>query len=325
MRHLFIINPATKKNRGKTKSIRDKISAFFAKHPEIKYDVLVSEWCRDAIMLIQDYMAVVNGEPVRIHSIGGTGTLFEVINSVAGLPNVEVAAHPYGRSNSFLRYFGNKNVKLFLPLESQVFGKTVPLDIVRCGNNYGINFGMSGVEAYANVLGDKWIKKGMPGDISYILAGVVMILKGKCGQNYFIEIDGRKIEGDFASVMVANAVCYGINMYPAIDAHPDDGVLDVYIFKNGPTMKLLLRLQDYTHGNYRKMPDFVSHYRTKKVKMSSDEVMCMSIDGEHFYGTSIEYEIMPKAIQFVCPSGIDLMKLPRIYNRPREGLRCENF
>jgi diacylglycerol kinase family enzyme len=321
MRHLFIINPATKKTKGKIKLISEKISSFFADHPEIKYDIHVSRWCRDAVILIQDYVAGVTGEIVRIHSIGGTGTLFEVINSIAGLANVEVAAHPYGRSNSFLRYFGNKNIKAFLPLKSQVFGNTVPLDIVRCGSNYGINFGMSGIEAYANVLGDKWIEKGMPGDISYILAGVVMILKGKCGQNYSIEIDGRKIEGDFASVMVANATCYGINMYPAVDAHPDDGILDVYIFKNGPTIKLLALLQDYTHGNYRKMPDFVSHYRTKKIKMSSDEVMCMSIDGEHFYGTSIEYEVMPKAIRFVCPSGIDLMKLPRIYNRPQEGLR----
>ena len=323
MRHLFIINPATKKINGKTKPVIDEISSFFAKYPEIKYDIHVSQWCRDAIMLIQDYIAGLKDEPVRVHSIGGTGTLFEVINSVAGLQNVEVAAHSYGRANTFLRYFGYRNVNRFLSLKSQVFGKTVPMDIIRCGNNYGICYGMSGIEAYANALGDNWIEKGIPGDISYTLAGMAMILKGKGSQNYFMEIDGSKIEGDFASVMVANAPCYGINMYPAIDAHPDDGVLDVYIFKNMSKMKILSHIPGYTHGNYRSMPDLVSHYRAKKIKLSSDEVMCMSIDSEHFYGTSIEYEIMPKAVRFVCPEEIDLMKLPRIYNRPREGLRSE--
>jgi len=323
MRHLFIINPAAKKIKGKTKPVRDKISAFFAKYPEIKHDVYVSQWCRDAVMFIQDYVADVKDETVRVHSIGGTCTQFEVVNSVVGLSNVEIASHPYGNANSFLKYFGTKNENLFLSMESQVFDKAIPVDIIRCGNNYGICYGMTGIEAYANAMGDDWIEKGMPGDISYMLAGMHMILSGKTGQNYFIEIDGEKVEGDFASVMVANAPCYGVNMYPAIDAHPDDGILDVYIFKNAPKMKLLSCIPSYTHGNYRNMPDLALHYRAKKIKLSSDEVMCMSIDGEHFYGTSIEYEIMPKAVKFVCPGGIDLMKLPRIYNRPQEGLRGE--
>jgi diacylglycerol kinase family enzyme len=325
MRPLFIINPATKKIRGRTKPIRDKISAFFAGHPEIKYDVLVSEWCRDAIMLIQDYIAIVKDEPVRVHSIGGTGTLFEVINSVAELPNVEVASYPYGKANTFLRYFGIRNLNLFFSLKSQVFDRAVPMDIIHCGNNYGICYGITGIEAHANSLGDSWIKKGIPGDISYTLAGMVMVLRGKSSQNYFVEIDGTNIEGDFASVMIANAPCYGLNMFPAIDAHPDDGVLDVYVFKNATKAKLLSRIPGYTHGKYRAMPDLVTHNKKKKVKLSSDEVMCMGIDSEHFYGSSIEYEIVPKAIRFVCPNEIDLMKLPRVYNRPREGLRSENL
>jgi diacylglycerol kinase (ATP) len=323
MRHLFIINPAAKKIKGKTKPVRDKISAFFTRYPEIKYDIYVSQWCRDAVMFIQDYVADVKDETVRVHSIGGTCTQFEVVNSVVGLSNVEIASHPYGNANSFLKYFGTKNENLFLSMESQVFDKAIPVDIIRCGNNYGICYGMTGIEAYANTLGDDWIEKGMPGDISYMLAGMHMILSGKTGQNYFIEIDGEKVEGDFASVMVANAPCYGVNMYPAIDAHPDDGILDVYIFRNAPKMKLLSCIPSYTHGNYRNMPDLALHYRAKKIKLSSDEVMCMSIDGEHFYGTSIEYEIMPKAVRFVCPAGIDLKKLPRVYNRPQEGLRGE--
>ncbi|MCL1930263.1 MAG: hypothetical protein FWF55_00475 [Treponema sp.] len=323
MRHLFIINPAAKKIKGKTKHVRDKISAFFAKYPEIKYDVYVSQWCRDSIMFIQDYAAGVTDEIVRVHTIGGTCTFFEVVNSVVGLSNVEIASYPYGKANSFLKYFGTKNEKLFFSIKSQVFDKAVPMDVIRCGNNYGICYGIAGIEAYASVFGEHWIEKGMPDDISYTLGGLFMILSGKTGQNYFLEIDGDRVEGDFASIIVANIPCYGLNMYPAIDAHPDDGILDVYVFKNASRMKLLMCIPDYTHGNYRKLPDLVSHYRAKKIKLSSDKVMCMGVDGEHFYGTSIEYEIMPKAVRFVCPGEIDLMKLPRIYNRPQEGLRSE--
>ena len=323
-RHLFIINPAAKRIKYKTKPVQDSIAAFFAKHPEISYDVYVSEWCRDSIIFIRQYIdAVTTGEIVRIHVIGGTCTLFEVINGIVGLSNVEVASYPYGKANSFLKYFGAKNEKLFSLLQSQVFDASVPMDIIRCGNHYGICYGMTGIEAHANVLGEALINKGLPGDISYMFAGVSMILGGKEGQNYFIEIDNEKVEGDFISVMVANAPCYGLNMYPAIDAHPDDGVLDVYVVKNAPALRILRMIPGYTHGKYRKLPNMVSHYRAKKVKLSSDEVMCMSIDGEHFYGRSIEYEIMPHAVKFVCPVEIDLMKLPRIYKRPKEGLRGE--
>jgi len=323
-RHLFIINPASKRIKGKTKPVTDAVSAFFAKHAWINYDVYVSEWCRDSIMFIQQYVGgITTGEVVRIHVIGGTGTLFEVINGIVGLPHVEVASYPYGKANSFLKYFGAKNEKLFSSIESQVFDQAVPMDIVRCGNNYGICYGMTGIEAHANILGENLINKGLPGDISYMFAGVCMILGGKAAQKYFMEIDGERVVGDFVSVMVANAPCYGLNMYPAIDAHPDDAVLDVYVVKNAHVMKILRLIPGYTHGNYRKLSDMVSHYRAKKIKLSSDEVMCMSIDGEHFYGRSIEYEIIPQAVRFVCPVSIDLKKLPRIYNRPREGLRGE--
>jgi len=322
-RHLFLINPAAKRIKGRVKPVKDAIAAFFAKHTWIKRDVYVSEWCRDSVTYIQQYIAGANGEPVRIHVMGGTGALFEVINSVVGLPNVEVASYPYGKANVFLKYFGAKNEKLFSSINSQVFDASVPMDILRCGNNYGICYGMAGAEAHANVLGDKMMRLGLPGDLSYTLAGMIMVLSGRASQKYFIEIDGNRIEGDFISVMAANAPCYGLNMHPAVDAHPDDGVLDVYVVKNAPMIKLIRRIPGYTRGNYRKMPDLVTHYRAKKIKLSSDEVMCMSVDAEHFYGMSIEYEVMPHAFQFVCPVGIDPMKLPRIYNRPREGPRGE--
>jgi len=321
-RHLFIINPAAKRIKGNVKPIKDAIDAFFAKHDWINYDVYVSEWCRDSIMYIQQYIAEKPDETIRIHAVGGTGALFEVINSVVGLPNVEVASHPYGKANTFIKYFGARNEKLFFSLTSQVFDTSYLMDIIRCGNNYGICYGMVGLEAHANVMGEKMIQRGMPADFSYVLAGAGMILSGKkLSQNYYIEIDGKEIVGDFITVIVANTPCYGVNLYPAIDAHPDDGILDVYVVKNASRIKLLRWVPAYIHGNYRRIPELVTHYRGKKIKLSSDEVMFMSVDAEHFYGSSIDYEIIPQAIRFVCPMGIDLMKLPRIYNRPQEGLR----
>ena len=320
MRHLFIINPVAKGIKGKTKNIKNSLYAFFKEYPELYYDVFESRWCRDSLTYIRRYIADFD-DTVRIHSIGGNGTFFEVVNSIVGLSNVEVAGHPYGSANAFLRYFGPENEKYLLSLESQVFGKTIPLDIIRCGNNYGMGFAIAGMEAFANMKGDEWILKGMPEDIAYILAAGIRLITGKASQKYYIEIDGKKIEGDFISVLVANAPCYGKAMHPAVDAHPDNGILDVYIFKNASKFKLLSTIQVYTKGGYRKLPDLVLHYKAKKVKLYSNEIMCMSIDGQTMYGMSIDYEIIPGAVKFVCPNGVDLAKLPRIFGKPKEGLR----
>jgi len=309
MKHLFIINPVAKKIRGKTDRIKEKIAAFFAEHPNIKHDVYESAWCRDSVTFIRRYISE-TAQTVRVHALGGTGTLFEVVNSVVGLDNAEIASYPYGRANAFIKYFGRQNEELFLSISSQVFDKAVPVDVLRCGKNYGMCYGIAGVEAQADALGRR-----MPSDISYVLAGSYLVLSGKSRCNYFIEIDGNRIDGAYISVMVANTPCYGDNMHPAVDARPTDGLLDIYLFKNAPKLKLLSGIPVYTRGDYRKLPDLISHYTAKKVTLSSDDVMCMSVDGELFYGTSTEYEIIPNAVKFVCPSAIELSKLPRIYGR----------
>ena len=71
------------------------------------------------------------------------------------------------------------------------------------------------------------------------------------------------------------------------------------------------------------MPELVTHITAKKIQVYSDDVICMCIDGEEFYAESCEFEIIPKAINFVLPDGIDIAKLPRLFGRPEEGLRGE--
>ncbi|MCL2293292.1 MAG: hypothetical protein FWC36_00260 [Spirochaetes bacterium] len=326
MKHLFIINPAAKWVKGKEFAIKNGIISFFREYPDIKYDIYITEWSRDAVSYIKMYIdknGKDSGETIRFHSIGGSGLLFEVLNGVMGFDNAEIASYPYGKSNNLIRYFGKKNMKLFTSLKNQVFSKTVLLDVVRCGNNYGICYGKSGLDSSANLLGDVWISKGMPITLSYVLAGVYNILCGKHGQRYDINIDGEEISCEIATIIMANAPCYAKSMSPAIHAHPDDGVLDVYFVKKAPKLKLLLNSLFYAYGIHHRISGILTHKRAKKIKLSSDETMCMSIDSEIFFGASMECEVIPKAVRFVLPDGIDMSKLPLIFNRPKEGLRGE--
>ncbi|MDR0616136.1 MAG: acylglycerol kinase family protein, partial [Synergistaceae bacterium] len=96
MKHLFIVNPASVGVKAKKNEIVGKISAFFADYPDIGYDIYMTRWKRDAVGYVRRY-ALASDEFVRVYAVGGTGTLFEVINGAIGLPNVQVACYPLGR------------------------------------------------------------------------------------------------------------------------------------------------------------------------------------------------------------------------------------
>jgi len=86
-----------------------------------------------------------------------------------------------------------------------------------------------------------------------------------------------------------------------------------------PRFKTLATVIPYTQGEYRKIPDRILHFSGKKIKVSSDEVMCFCLDGETYYEKSIVFEVAHHAVDLVCPDEIDLRKLPRIFNHPEEG------
>jgi len=322
MRHLFIINPAAKKVKGHVNAIKNEIVNFFKAYPDLHYDIYLSSWCRDAVTFIRRYiMEDTSSTPatVRVHAIGGSGTLFEVVNGVIGFDNVEIAAYPYGIENVFLRYFGDDKLALFSVIKSQVFDGTIPIDIIRRGNNYGISYGIVGFEASCAVKGDRMIEWGLPADFSYIASALSGFLfdKNLC-HSFEVDIDGQRLDGRYLSILIANSPCYGEKFYPAVDAHPDSGKLEFYLIKEYPRLKYLVTTADYLKGNHDKLETML-HCSGKRITISAEETICMNIDNEPFYGTSAEFELLPGAVKFVCPEKINLGELPLIYKKPKGG------
>ena len=338
MKHLFIINPVAYRVKRKVETVKKNIDVFFKDYPGIEYEIFITEWSRDAVSYIRKYINkrdeearnnesenTVNLETIRVHAIGGTGLFFEVVSGVIGFKNVEIAAHPFGQGNLFLRYFSPDYKKVFNSMKSQVFCKTVPMDVITNGNHNSICNALLGIEALATVLGYRLIENKIPMDISFALGGLWAVLKGSVGQQYTIYVDDREITGNYAGIMIANSPCYSTKMYPAIDAHPDDGKLDIYLIKKSSIIKTLVNMTNYCYGRYRRIPEIVTHYVARKVKISSNETIYASMDGEILYTMSSEFEVIPGAVNFVLPDEIDLSKLPKIYNYPEEGLRGRGY
>jgi diacylglycerol kinase family enzyme len=304
MKHLFIINPRASHVKGRIDDIVREIESLFVGSPQFEYHIHITRWKRDASGFAQRY--VYNAEKiVRIYAVGGTATLFDVINGVTGLPNVQIAFWPFGKTNLFLRYFEADKRERFHCLRNLIFSGVASFDLIRCGNNYGICFCTIGLEALAalyryRIIEYAGIFSGIS-DKSRLAFGTDYGLKGKGEQFYHVVIDDERRSDQYISLLVANQPYYAGDMRPASDAVPDDGLLDLYLVKRPPPLRLFTVMTDYIRGNYHKWPQYISHFRGKRINISSEHVMHINVDGEYFYNTAIDCEVIPHAVDFVCP------------------------
>ena len=317
MKHLFIINPRAHKIRGKVDITIAGIHTFFQGYPHMRYDIHVTRWEQDAVCVVR-YHAVNSDELLRVHVMGGSGTFSEVVSSIVGLPNIQVAAYPFGNANTILQYFGANKIHLFSSIRSQVLSSTTPLDTLCSGYRTGVSHLLIGLEAIA---GREGISRNDNGTWKnnylsrFVAAARVVFSRSYNAQKYKIELDGQKLDGEYISMLIANGPCYEKNMSPAVDAHPNDGFFDIYLTKKVTRLAFLPVAKEYQAGHYSKFPNIVSHYRGSKVSISSDKAMSLLMDGRPFYEYSVEIKVMPYSVDFVLPGGIDIAALPRVYNK----------
>jgi diacylglycerol kinase family enzyme len=303
VKHLFIVNPASSGARERVDMITGGIVSFFEGYPRLSYEIHVTRWRRDAVGFVRRFV-LGSREFVRVYAMGGAGTLFEVINGIVGLPNVQVAFYPLGTGNQLARCFGEDSFRLFMSIRNLVFSGVVPMDVIRCGHNYGIAFGAIGVLAAANRPGGALVGRvGLPAGLCCLMDIVRGSMKRGAARSYRISLDGRTLDGDYLCALAANQPYCGAALRPGVDALPNDGLLDLYLMRRPHPIKLPAMIRDCMNGYWRKWPEYISHYAGTLLSISSNDAMDVCVDGEVFCDTSVEYEVLPYAVDFVCPAG----------------------
>ncbi|GHT92570.1 hypothetical protein AGMMS49545_10320 [Betaproteobacteria bacterium] len=319
MKHLFIINPTAWNIRGRVAQVKEEIDACLKHYPQLSYVIHVTRWSRDAVGFIKRFCRQEPGL-VRIYSVGGVGTLFEVVNGAMGLPNVQVACYPMGRNNSFARAFCGRDFHIFRDLENLVFANAMPMDVICCNHNYCLSFSFCGTEALAGVHGDELMARTrfLPPGLCYAYASVAALSRASALQHYNITLDDRlSLDGDYLSAFIANQPFYGYDFHPGVDAIPNDGLLNVYLWRRPPWVNMPQVLRDYLKGQYYKWRNYIVHYPCKRLSITSDDLIAISLDGEFSYATTVEYEIIPDGLDFVCPAGMEVRNLLAATRRDR--------
>ncbi|MDR2210333.1 MAG: hypothetical protein LBO65_02550 [Spirochaetaceae bacterium] len=307
MKHLFIINPKAGKINGRVTGIERDIQSFFTGNSQANYNIHVTRWKRDASGYTLRYVTNTR-EIVRVYALGGNGTFFEIINGAVGLPNVQVAWYPLGRNNSLLHSFGSEHLSAFQSFMNLSLSPVSTIDTIKTENNYMVGNALIGGEAVAFKWGEYLADHfALPRNHCYLGMGFLNALLHRQGRHYYFETEDMQFHGDYRSILVTNVSTYGAGLRPAArDALINDGYMDLYTIKRIPRSFLLKALRDYTQGNYHKWPDYIRHYRCKKLRIVSNSVMTIAIDGEFLYKNSLDFEVFPASVDFVCPPGIHI-------------------
>jgi YegS/Rv2252/BmrU family lipid kinase len=326
MKHVFVFNPKSFLDKGKMDFIIDTIGQHFRKQEHPHFSIQISHFPRDAIGCVRrEVKSAEEDETVRVYAIGGDGILFDCLNAIMDLPNTQLASIPYGNSSDFVRSFGEGLEEQFKDISKITDGDVIPTDVIAAGFNYALNSCTIGLEAVAVVKANivtrryKNIFNRFP-----FLYVPLMTLCGMSGvfdsdllnQEYEIIIDGVDFSGCYASINVANGPCYGGNKTPSPTARPDDGFLNVILFKSVGAILTLMRLNDFLHG---KTPAECKIIRAQQIEVKSKEALQIQLDGEVFSDTSLTIQVKPAAVQIVTLKGLT-------YDRPvvKRGERLKN-
>jgi diacylglycerol kinase family enzyme len=316
-KHLFIINPVSFGAGTNMDAFIARVKDQFERVVKEEYDIRISRFPRHAIRMVRQYIIQAGPEAhVRVYAVGGDGILFDCLNGIVGLPNADLVPVPYGRTNDFIRAFGEGLEDTFRNIPLLAAAPSIPTDILHCGSNYALNLCIVGLES-ASVFKTVTLQQKLKNwpqfirnstriyNMIYYLGGFTVIFDHKLlNQEYTINIDGENLSGVYASVNIANGPCYGGDKSAVITAVPDDGLMDILMLKGMGTLVGLRMVFPYTNGHYDYFPENTVLKRGKIISIRSKEPLIINLDGEIFLDTNITVELIEGAVNIVAPNNL---------------------
>ena len=230
---------------------------------------------------------------------GGDGTLNETINGVMDMPNrLPIGYIPTGSTKDLATTLGiptdiNKATDLIMS------GHTNSYDLGLFNNryfSYVASFGAFTKSSYAT----SQKMKNRLGHMAYILNGIGE-LKNIRAIHMKIEYDGGVLEDDFMFGSVSNSTSVaGLFRFKPEDVKLNDGIFELLLVKKISLASVPIALGKVRAQQYDGKQ--IIFLRTSKVKITSDESVAWTLDGE--YGgahKTVMIHVLEKAVEICSP------------------------
>jgi diacylglycerol kinase (ATP) len=291
----FIVNATA--GRGKTGKKINKLITSLNEH-KLDFEIELTKAPLHAIQLAQD--AIKKGFH-NIISVGGDGTLNEVVNGVmlsGKAEEINVGIIPEGGGNDFAKYFHiphgiEKAIKV---LENE---KIKLVDVGKFDNTYFINSLGIGFDAKSAIIANKI--KWLNGIVRYYTAILVTLITNK-PYKLQMKLDDKNINDELLMFSVGNGRFCGGGFQVTPNAIVDDGFFDVCMIKfinRHRILKLLPTVIPGKHLNYSE----VTMKRVKKIEINSEKEIPLYFDGEIpklMNPKKVKIELLHKKLNLIC-------------------------
>jgi YegS/Rv2252/BmrU family lipid kinase len=232
----------------------------------------------------------------RIVAAGGDGTINEIVNGIAGHSNIALGVLPLGTMNVFATELGLPVNDLAACWKIVQGNKTHRVDLPRANRKHFVQLAGVGLDAQAVKETSRAFKRNF-GPLSYLISAVQIASRTPP----VLQIESEEAvtsEGSF--VLVGNGRLYGGRFPFFKQAVMDDGLLDVIVFKRLNYVDIIRYLQDVVFTPQISSPE-VEYFQTKRLRVTSDEVVPVEIDGELVGNCPVEFKIRAGGLRVLTP------------------------
>lgn len=233
----------------------------------------------------------------HIIACGGDGTINEVVNGIAG-EDVVMGIIPMGTENVLAKAMG------------------VPLDIMGACSHFmdagvksldlGVANGrhfliMSGIGLDARVISemDPQIKKAF-GSLAFLLNGAAALFleneKSRAVAKIKLLDRNEEYEYPFWLILAGNMSYYSGTVRLALDAKPDDGLLDIIVLPLSDSTDLSRQVFEVFTGTHLDNGE-IPYFRSSEFEIITDPPVHYQLDGEVLGRTPVRYEVKPGALK----------------------------
>ncbi|MDO5725938.1 MAG: diacylglycerol kinase family lipid kinase [Tissierellia bacterium] len=249
----------------------------------------------------------------HIFVCGGDGSLQEAAQGIYKT-NANLGVFPMGTANDFCKaLYGNIDIKKLIHESINFQPKKFDLGLIN--GELFINITSFGFDSLIlNETYELLEKNPKLGGNAYFLA----IIKSLFSKNYInikyrLENENEVLEGEgeFTLGAICNMRYYGNGFMPCPNASPFDSVFDIcYIRRLGnfEMMPLILKYRKGQHTEHKS----VINFQAKRGYIESDEPFFANYDGTLLKDKRLEFEIIPKAINFLFPKDYNFSKFKEV-------------
>ena len=310
MKHIFISDPKSfEGQQWKMGGVLNTITQYFKTQEKPNFSTVFTKYPREAMGLIQSQISKGDAdEQIRVYAIGGDDIIFDCLNGIAGLPDVELAIVPYGQANTFARSFGEENEEAMRDIISLTTAPVIHTDIISAGSYYAINgcaIGFTPAIAYKMKQINAQSPKGLNRftTLAYLFLTTLTSIFNLdiTARRYTITIDGKDYSGNYSLISIVNTPFFGHTKAPLQGAMPNDGLLEIILIKAADPLLTFRSLRNYSRGA---IPGNSVRLQATSVEIHSDESMWIQTDNDYFLDTSITITLLPEAVPIVTANNM---------------------